>query len=94
MKDLRCFAGFTGQGALLQGKNGHLHTLVEMDSEGVAALQKKNPQGVSVMAQQVKELTSIHEVAESIPGLAHWISEDPAVAQVEDAAQIWRCCEL
>ena len=52
--------------------------------------------GVPVVAQFVKNPTSIQEDAALIPGLADR-AKDPvllqAVVQVADVAQIWRCCD-
>ena len=38
-------------------------------------LNQKNFLGVPVVAQQVKNPVSIHEDADLIPGLAHWVGD-------------------
>ena len=56
---------------------------------------KNAGKGVPVVAQWVKDLTSIHDDASLIPGLAQWVKDLAwlqAAAQVADAAWIWCCC--
>ena len=48
---------------------GTFHFYVKMTSEGV-----------SIVAQQVKNQNSIHEDADLIPGLTHWV-KDPVLLQ-------------
>ena len=55
----------------------------------------KKFKGVPAVAQQFKNLTSIHEDVGSVPGLYQWVN-NPALLQaaewVPDATQILHCC--
>ena len=57
--------------------------------------EKLSVGGVPIVAQQVKNPTSIGENARSISGLTQWVKDTAlpqAAAQVTDAAQIPCCC--
>ena len=50
--------------------------------------------GLPVVAQQVKNLTRIHEDADWIPGLTQWAKDLAllrAVGYTADKARIWHC---
>ena len=51
---------------------------------------KMSQLGVSIVAHQVKNLTSIHEDVGLIPGLAQWV-KDLVLLLDADAAWTW-CC--
>ena len=40
-----------------------------------SCIRKKNKTGVPIVAQQVKNLTNIHEYAGLTPGLAQWVKD-------------------
>ena len=56
---------------------------------------KKRTDGVSVVAQQVKNTASIHENASLIPGLTQWVKDlalPQAAAWLQDVTWIWCWC--
>ena len=56
-------------------------------------LQKTGILGVPIVAQQVKNLTSIHEDVGSIPGLTQWVQDLVLLgAMVEVAEEAWIPC--
>ena len=48
-------------------------------------LSKESQDGVAIVAQQVKNLTSIHEDVGLIPGLTQWV-KDPELPQADAEA--------
>ena len=50
--------------------------------------EKKNVQRVPIVAQRVKNPTSLHEDACLIPGLAQWF-KDPVCCKLQRRSQMW-----
>ena len=83
-------SAFPGPHMVLKGLGGVLR-----GPEREEADIRRTLGGVHVVAQQVKNQTSIHEGAGSIPSSTQWV-KDPvllqAAVQFTDAARIWCGC--
>ena len=44
--------------------------------------------GIPIVAQQVKNMTSVHEDVGSIPGLTQWV-KDPCYHKLQCRSQMW-----
>ena len=77
-----------------RGENG-VHSRTGENEKAKGAAHQNTISGVPTVAQQIKNLPSIHEDMSLIPGLAPSV-KDPvllqAVAEVPEAAEIHHCC--